>query len=240
MHEPGPSNAAPVHAGEPGARSARLTDGDVSDTHGAGGVGAGEGEDLVQFLADGRCQCAVTHPVDEDDAAAAVLEILAEDLAEVVELEVQGGPFGDAFATRNALNVKVYGEVTGRVFQRFGNIGLLLRPRRDGGTEAAVFIGIDGDELAADDADGETVELQLVVPLADADERGGVTTVHQADLLADDNALVPGMLFLLAPKLHGTPARLILLHLRLRRCHALFDDAKVFEIVEFHDVTVQS
>ena len=80
-----------------------LSDCNVGDAGGAVGVGAGEGEDFVQFFAEGGGEGAVPYSVDEDEAAAAVLEVLAEDLAEVIQLVLQGGPFGDAFAAGDEL-----------------------------------------------------------------------------------------------------------------------------------------
>ena len=53
-----------------------LSNGDVGDAGGAVGVGAGEGEDFVKLFAKGGGEGAVPYSVDEDEAAAAVLEIL--------------------------------------------------------------------------------------------------------------------------------------------------------------------
>jgi len=82
-----------------------LSNGDVGDAGGAVGVGAGEGEDFVELFAEGGGEGAVPDSVDEDEAAPAVLEILPQDLPEVVHLEVQGGPFGDAVAAGNPCRV---------------------------------------------------------------------------------------------------------------------------------------
>ena len=54
--------------------------------------------------------------MDEDDAFALVLEVLAENLAEIVHLEVPGSPFRDAVAAGDAFDVKVHGKVGKRVF----------------------------------------------------------------------------------------------------------------------------
>ena len=64
--------------------------------------------------------------MDEDDSLAFVLEVLPKDLPEIVHLEVQGGPFGDAVASGNALDVEVHGEVRQRVFAAKGFINGFL------------------------------------------------------------------------------------------------------------------
>ena len=43
--------------------------------------------------------------MDEDDTLALVPEVLPQDLPEVVHLELQGGPFGDAVAAGNPCRV---------------------------------------------------------------------------------------------------------------------------------------
>lgn len=57
-------------------RNLDLSNGDVGDAGGAVGVGAGEGKDFVKLFAKGGGKGAVPYSVDEDEAAAAVLEIL--------------------------------------------------------------------------------------------------------------------------------------------------------------------
>ena len=60
-----------------------------------------------------------------------MLEVPPEDLAEVVHLEVQGGPFGDTVAAGNALDVKVDGEVSGVVLEDRLFLGGLVAAGRD-------------------------------------------------------------------------------------------------------------
>ena len=117
--------------------------------------------------------------MDEDEAAAAVLEVLAENLPEVVHLEVQGGPFGDTVAAGNALDVQVNGEIAGIVFEDGLFLGGLVAAGRDCVAQAAVFLGIDGDEFAADGADAEAVELQFVVAFAEADDGSVISTIKK-------------------------------------------------------------
>ena len=212
-----------------------LSDCDVGDAGGAVGVGAGEGEDFVELFAEGGGKGAVPYSVDEDEAAAAVLEVFAEELAEVVQLEVQGGPFGDTFAAGDALDVKVDGEVAGVVLEDGLFLGGFVATGRNGVAQAAVFLGIDGDEFAADGADAEAVELQFVVAFAEADDGSGVIGVHHPDLLAHGETFVLGMFLFRALELDGAFPRLILLRFWLRfGLKALLDDAEVFEVGEFH------
>ena len=208
---------------------------DVGDAHGAEGIGAGEGEDFVEFFAEGGGEGAIPYSVDEDDAAAAMLEVSPEDLAEVVHLEVRGGPFGDTVAAGNALDVQVNGEIAGIVFDDGFFLGGLVAAGRDCVAEAAVFIGINGDELAADGTDGQAVELQFVIAFTEADDGGCIVGVHHPDLLAHDEAFVTGVLLFFALELHGTLPRLVLLRFLLRfGLQALLDDTEVFEVGEFH------
>ena len=101
--------------------------------------------------------------------------------------------------------------------------------------EAAVFLGIDGDELASEGADGEAVEFQFVITFAKADDGGRVVGVHHPDLLAHGKAFIPGVLLFLALEFYGALPRLVLLRFRLRFwLQAFLDDAEVFEVGEFH------
>ena len=60
--------------------------------------------------------------------------------------------------------------------------------------------------------------------------------LNSANLLTLEKALVPGMLFFLASELHGAFPRLVLLRFRLRLgLQVLLNDAKVFEVGEFHE-----
>ena len=132
--------------------------------------------------------------------------------------------------------MEVHGEVGQRVLAGKGFVrGLLCGAGGDGGAELAVLLGVDGDELAADSADGETVQLQLIEVLSEADKGRRVVGVHHADLLTLEKTLVPGVFLLLAPKLHGAFLRLVLLRFRLLlRFQAFLNDAEVFEVGEFH------
>ena len=212
------------------------SDGNVGGPHGAEGIGAAEGEDLVQLLADGLRQDAIPYSVDENDAFAFVLEVLPQNLPEIVYLEVQGGPFRDTVASGDALDVEVNGEVRQRVFAAKGLIGRFLRRTGwNGSTKLAVFIGIDGNEFAADGTDGEAVQFELVEVLPEADDGGRVVGVHHPDLLALEEAFVAGMFILLGTEFDAAFARLVL-HgslLGLRR-EAFLDDPKVLEVSEFH------
>lgn len=49
--------------------------------------------------------------MDEDNPLALVLQIITEDLTEIVHLEVQSCPLGDAVAAGNPLNMEVYSKV---------------------------------------------------------------------------------------------------------------------------------
>ena len=188
-----------------------LSDGDIGGAHGAEGIGAAESEDLIQFLADGLREDTIPGAVDEDDALAFVLEVLPQDLPEVVHLEVQGGPLGNAVASGDTLDVKVHGEVRERVFAAERFIGRFLAGAcRDGGPQPAVFLGIDGNEFAPDGANGDAVQFQLVKVLPEADDGGRVARVHHPDLLALEKAFVPGMFLLLGTELDASPARLVL------------------------------
>ena len=102
--------------------------------------------------------------------------------------------------------------------------------------EAAVFLGIDGNEFAADGADGEAVQFKLIEVLTEADKGRRVVGVHHANLLTLEKALVPGMLLFLSSELHGAFPRLVLLRFRLRLgLQVLLNDAEVFEVGEFHE-----
>ena len=182
------------NTGQNQVKSGVLSDSYIGDAGGTVSVGAGEGEDFVQFFAKGCGKSAVPHSVDEDEAAATEIEVFTEDLAEVVHLEVQGGPFGDTLATGDAFDMQVYGEVTGVVLKYGLFLGSLVTAGGDGIAEAPVFLGIDGDELAADGADSETVQLQFVVVFAEACDGSSIVGVHHPDLLAHGEALIPGML----------------------------------------------
>ena len=213
-----------------------LSNGDVDDAGGAVGVGAGEGEDFVELFAEGGGKGAVPYSVDEDEAAAAVFDVLPEDLPEVVHLEVQGGPLGDAVAAGNTLDMEVHGEVAGVVLEDGHFLVGLVAAGRDGVAETAVFLGIDGNEFAADGADSEAVQFQLIEVLAEAHNGGRVIGVHHADFLTLEEALVPGMLLFFASELHGAFPRLVLLRFRLRLgLQVLLNDAEVFEVGEFHE-----
>ena len=84
-----------------------LADGDFGGAGDAGEPGGGEGEGFVELFAEGGGESAVADSMDIDDAAAFVAEIVAESLAEVTHLVVERGPFGNAFAARNALEMQV-------------------------------------------------------------------------------------------------------------------------------------
>lgn len=134
----------PCTAAHVGPRPLDLSDRNVRNPRRTVGVSAGNGEDFVQFFAQGRGEGAVPYSVDEGDAAATMLEVLPENLPEVVELEVQRGPLGDALTAGNALDVKVDGEIAGRVLQGRFLLFFDRLPGRDGISEAPVFIGLMG------------------------------------------------------------------------------------------------
>ena len=61
-----------------------------------------------------------------------------------------------------------------------------------------------------------------------------IVGVHHPYFLANDEALIPGMLLFLALKYNKTFPRLVLLRFRLRfGLQAFLDDAEVFEVGEF-------
>lgn len=82
-------------------------DGNISYTHWAEGIAAADGVDFVQLLSDGGSESPVPYPVDENNPPASVLEVLPQHLTEVVHLELQGGPLGNAFVTRDAFNMQI-------------------------------------------------------------------------------------------------------------------------------------
>ena len=57
--------------------------------------------------------------------------------------------------------MKVNGEVAGVVLEDGLFLGGLVAAGRDGVAEAAVFLGIDGNELAADGTDSETASSSI-------------------------------------------------------------------------------
>ena len=75
-----------------------LPDGDDGDGGVADGVGAAEGEDFVEFFADGGFEDAVAETVDEGDLQAFAGEVGTDDATECVELELELLAFGDISA----------------------------------------------------------------------------------------------------------------------------------------------
>ena len=120
--------------------------------------------------------------MDEDNTPALVLDVLPEDLAEIVHLEVQCRPLGDAVTAGDAPDMEVHGEVRERVFAAERFFDRLCVPVGYGRTEFAVFLRIDRVKVSFPGAESEAVHLQFVEVLPEPDDGGHVAAVHHADL----------------------------------------------------------
>lgn len=191
--------------------------------------------DLVEFFPDCGCQFPVTNPVDEDNPLALVPEVLPENLAEIIHLEIQRRPFRNPFTAGNPFDMQVDGQFRQRIRGMMRSVDGLEEFAGNCRTQFPVFFGIDRDELAAHRPDDQPVHLQLIEVLPETDEGRRVIGIHHTDFLPFDEAFNPGLFFFLAPGLDRPRTGFIAGRFRFRlRCEVLLDDAEVFEIAEFH------